>query len=372
MSQRPTQPSRILITGASGFIGLNLARHLVSAGHTVSCLVRRSSNASALKSRGCRLVFGDLTQTPASQLAREIGPQDAVYHLAGRSRAAKVSDLMDTNVEGTRRLLDACLELKSAPVVLLVSSLAAMGCNRAENNERPFEEADPCRPISNYGHSKHASERLVRQYSDRLAISIVRPPIVLGPHNRAGFILFRTIQQTGCHFVPGWLRERKFSVIHVDDLIDAMIRIVAGGERVAAVENGQGVYFASGDQSPSFRNLGLMVGRAMERQFTMVVRVPDVLIWTIASVNQALGRLTGKRFFLDRDKAREGMSGSWMCSHDKITQQLGYYPAADLPQRLTQTADWYREEGWLKSPRPISDETLNDSQDESFPSPSGA
>lgn len=177
---------RALVTGATGFIGINLIKALVSSGHNVTAMVRVTSDTSALEKLGVRIVKADLDD--AKSLTSAVAQQQVIYHLAAAARAVHFSTFEKVNLDGLRNLMHAAITAGNDPKLVLVSSLAAVG---PSTKTQPHHEDAIPNPVSNYGKSKRAAELLAAQYSDRLNISIVRPPIVLGPHDVKGWEIFK-------------------------------------------------------------------------------------------------------------------------------------------------------------------------------------
>jgi len=340
--------ARVMVTGASGFIGYHLARRLVERGDEVSCLVRTTSNVERLTSLDVRLVYGDVTDRQS--IGDGIAGQEVVYHLAGRTRGLRAEQFFQTNTEGTRHIAEACAAADQPPVLVMVSSLAAAGPSPAD---RPRTEADPPRPVSNYGRSKLAAEQTARDFADRVPLSIVRPPIVLGEADRSGVDLFRSVVKLHLHPVPTW-RTYRHSVIHAADLSELLVLVAERGERIqpeAAGENSEadsepGLYYAAADEAPTYAELGRMIARC-EGRWVFVLPIATPVLRLVAAGGELSGRLRGEAVYLNLDKAREATAGHWTCSPHRARDQLGFQPAAPLQERLRQTLAWYRAEGWL-------------------------
>lgn len=341
---------QVLITGATGFIGLNLVDQLLAAGDTVSCLVRKSSNVSDLVKRHVRLVYGDLGSDDDSLLDAVPG-QDVVFHLAGVTQTTKAETLFEINANGTGRLLNAIRKLAETPIVVCVSSLAAAGPSELD---RPATEGDCCRPVSDYGMSKYQGECLAYDHSGSIPISIVRPPIVLGPYDRNGLTMFESIAKWGVHLIPG-LAQRKYSVVHVSDLCTALVGIAAKGKRITKNQNAEGIYYVAADEQPTFAELGELIGQSLGKKSVLKIRVPDFVLWPVGWLNSTIGKVTGKPMLINLDKVREGVAGSWTCSNAKIREEIRFSPACSLAERLRQVADWYRDAGWIASPAKTAD-----------------
>ena len=133
--------AKVLVTGASGFIGTHLVAALAARGDEVACLVRNSSKADHLPALGARLVFGDVTQRDS--LPAAVAGQQVVYHLAGLTRTLQDRQFYEVNFRGAANLARTCARQETPPVLVHVSSLAAAG---PVVNGRARVESDPPRP----------------------------------------------------------------------------------------------------------------------------------------------------------------------------------------------------------------------------------
>lgn len=337
---------RVLVTGASGFIGPHLVRALCERGDRVTCLVRRSSDLSALEHTGAVFVYGDVTE--ATSLTEPISQIDCVYHLAGQTRAFHPDQFYAVNEGGTRALARACARRESPPTLVMVSSIAAAG---PSDEAIPRREDDPPTPVSHYGRSKLAAERAAAEYASEIPVTIVRPAWVFGEGDRDTLELFRWVAR-GVHLVPVQPR-RRYSLLHAADLANLLIQAAALGERRPPPDEepappGKGVYFAASQERPTYVELGRLVADALGRHRIWTVSMPPLLTRVVAVCVEAKARLLRQPpGIVNPDKAREGLVGSWVCSAEKACGQLGFSTAFTLAERLRQTAIWYREQGWL-------------------------
>ena len=332
-----------LVTGASGFIGPRLVERLQQSGREVVCLVRGASKTDRLTPLGVRLVVGDVTQPDTLPPALE--NIDEVYHLAGQLHASTLDAYLAVNERGTANLAGACAAQSNPPVLVVVSSLAAAGPSLPD---QPLTEADPPRPFSMYGKSKLASEQAARKFAAEAPITIVRPPVVFGPGDRDGFLMFQGIRRTRLHIVPN-KSGLPLSLVHADDLSHAIALAGERGERLAdspGENDPTGLYYAADPSPSSWAEVGRMAARGMGTR-VLVVKTRKWPLLIPALAGDLLGKLTGKPSVFGMDKLREASATGWVCGVGKASQQLGFAPGASLEERYAQTAQWYRDAGWM-------------------------
>lgn len=289
-----------------------------------------ASRRDTLDSLGCRVVDGGLAD-PTALLALVQGA-DLVFHVAGLVAARSERDFVAVNRDGTAALAGAALAAGAGRLVL-VSSLAVTGPSRPGELRR--EEAGPG-PLTRYARSKHAAERAARDSG--VPLTIVRPPAVYGPRDRAFLPLFRAAARG---FVP-LLGDpkREITVVHAADLARAL---VAAGESPATLGR---VYHAGNPRPVAQRELAEAVGRAVGRPVRPVT-VPSALVRIVLATAGAATRAIGRAPLLDGDKARELLAPGWACSSEALRRDTGWTAGIPLEAGLAATAGSYREAGWL-------------------------
>ena len=336
--------SHAFVTGATGFIGTRLTKKLIESGTKVTCLVRQQSNIQTLKNLGCEFVYCDLRNETLTLPGLE--RCDTLFHVAAMKNAANPKDMLAINPCATRNLFEAVLQSSATPRVVHVSSLAACG---PSTKHRPTVETDRAAPVSYYGRSKLESEQIATTYADRLPISIVRPPIVMGQGDSNGLKMFKLIEQFNYHLIPG-LKDRQYSAIHVDDLVNALICVAKQGKPISSAgesdPSATGIYFASTEQL-SYADLGRNIGLAMGRSRTRCLYIARPILWSIGAVNSLLAWATKRPYLLNLDKYQEVVAGDWTCSSEKLFTETDFDSSVPFVDRLKQTIQWYQENGWL-------------------------
>ena len=338
--------TKTLVTGASGFIGSHVTAALVAQGDEVTCLARKTSLVDPLRKLGVRVLHGDVSDPDS--LSAAVAEQDVVYHLAGCTRTLDRRSFYAVNHRGTANLVEACARRATPPTLVIVSSLAAAG---PVADGRPRIETDPLHPVSYYGRSKRAGECAAEAMADRMPITVVRPPMVVGEADLMSLPLFRSIARFGVHMMPRW-REHRISVIHADDLSRLLILAAQRGQRLTAprgdaCQSAQGYYFAAADEDPLYSDFGRMIAEAARRHLLIIVPTMPPVVWAVASAGEAVARIRRVPIVMNFDKAREITSGLWLCSAQKAAADLGFCVAAPLRERIFQTMEWYRREGWI-------------------------
>jgi nucleoside-diphosphate-sugar epimerase len=334
MMQTESSGRKVLVTGATGFVGCNLVEALLQKGCRVTCLVRKTSNVRFIRKPGVRLVVGDLED--ASSLHEAVRGAQIVYHLAGLIKAAGREQYLKTNHTGTHLLLGALAETNpDLHRFVYMSSLAAAGPSK---EDRGLSEEDRANPISWYGESKLLAEQDVLQHSNVFPTTILRPSAVYGPFDRETLLAFRMIK-LGCLFTPGRF-VRRFSLIHVQDLAAACLQ---AGE--CATPSGS-VYFISRPEIYTWEDIGREIAKAIGKVYRQI-SFPQGLAEAIGLIGDLWTKMTGRPATLNSQKVRELLQKSWICRVSKAKTALCFNPMIDLATGINQTVRWYQKQGWL-------------------------
>lgn len=324
---------KVLITGATGFLGSHLAEKLIQDGHQVRAVVRRSSKTDFLQKIGAELAPASLET--GEGLGDAVKGVDAVVHGAAVVKARTAQEFQDVNAGGTRRVLDSVRE--HAPGIrrfVLISSLAAHGFG--ENGEPRPVDADP-NPVTFYGHSKLAAERAVLEAKDDLPVTIIRPPAIYGPRDTEMFKFFQIVNTGVCTFLGS--AENRLSLVYAPCCARAITTVLEKDHPSGRV------YFVEDGRRYTQREFAEAVERALGKR-AIKFSVPIGVVKVAALGGDLYSKLANKAVIFTSDKVNE-LREQQVCEGREIRDELGWQPEVQLDEGARRTVSWYREQGWL-------------------------
>lgn len=314
---------RILVTGATGFIGGHLCARLHAAGHEVRAAVRRPAVLPA----GCQhSLVGEIG--PSTDWAPALADVEAVVHLASYSPAAHASATEQAeayrriNIEGSIRLARAA----AAAGVRRLIYLSTVKVNGEETAlDAPFTAESPPQPQNVYGRSKwEAEQRLLQERAGGSApeLIILRVPLVYGPGVRDNFLALLRLVERGVPAPLACVRNRR-SMLYVKSLADAIARTLAAPRWPART------YLLSDGEDLSTPELIRRIAAQMAR---------PARLWPVpVPLLKAAGRLSGRRGMIER------LTGSLTVDSRPFREDYGWSPPFRVDMGLRETVGWYRE-----------------------------
>jgi nucleoside-diphosphate-sugar epimerase len=322
---------KVALTGATGFVGGHLARALVARGDAVTAIVRSPAKADGLRALGCRLVEGELTDASARQAL--LAGAEVLYHVAGRIGAPSLDAFRAVN-----RDLAALVARDAASAgvsrVLLVSTLAVTG---PAPRGRSLDERSGPGPVTDYGRSKQEGEEAVKAAG--VPLTIVRPPAVYGPGDRAFLTLFKLGAGRGIFPLLGDGRQ-ELSLVFAEDLARALIAAATSPATLG------GTYHAAHDEVIVQRDLGETLGRALGRPLRLV-RLPGPLVRGLLHAGKLAAGVTGRSFLPAPDKAHELLAPAWRASSEALRRDASWTAEVPVERGFALTASAYRSAGWI-------------------------
>lgn len=326
---------KVLLTGASGFVGSHVLDLLAERGIPVTVLLRASSSRRFLEPHLGRVRIVEGTITDPASLPPALEEISHVVHCAGATKAVHAAELYRVNRDGTRYLLDA-VNARGDVIqrFIHISSLAVSGPGTAAV---PARETAPPNPVSEYGRSKLAAEREVIANCG-VPFVILRPAGVYGPRDQEFFPLFKAARS---RIVPAFGGGRQeLSLVFAKDLAAVVVAALQ-----PAVKPGAVCHVASP---------GVITARQLTDE---LMRVMGVRAWTLPLPNAVLppicglaaiaARLTGRASILAHGKRHELAAPGWVADVTALRADLGTECLTPLSDGLRITLAWYREAGWL-------------------------
>ena len=327
---------KVLVTGATGFTGGHLARHLLGAGHDVAVLVRPASVARAgdLVAAGAEVRAGDLTDAAAVQKAA--AGCEVVYHIAATYREAGQGDAAYTrvNVDGTRHVLEAAHRGGARRVVH-----CSTGGVHGHIEHPPANEDAPLAPGDVYQRTKLEAEQLARSFGQQhgLDVVIARPIGIYGPGDMRFLKMFRGLARGR---FPMLGRGDVF--YHLTYVTDLARGFQLCGEVPAAAGR---TYILAGPEYTTLEELVRLIAAEL-KVAPPRVHFPVWPVWVAGALCEAVCIPLGIDPPLFRRRV-DFYRKSRAFDTSRARAELGYNPAIDLKTGIHQTASWYRDSGLL-------------------------
>ena len=332
-----TSGDKVLVTGASGFVGSAVAAKLVERGFSVRALVRATSPRSHLAGLDLDYVQGDLrdaaTIRPAMAGVRYLFHVAADYRLWARDR----NEIVVNNVTGTRVMMEEALRAGVERIVY-TSSVATLAVQRDGTSVDETVPLEELKAIGAYKRSKVAAERLVERMiaQQGLPAVIVNPSTPIGPRDVKPTPTGRIIVEAARGRMPAFV-DTGLNLVHVDD--------VAQGH-LAALDRGKiGERYILGGQNVQLSEMLTVIANLIGRRPPRV-RLPRSAIVPLALAAETVARFTGREPFVTMDALRMSRYRMFFTAA-KAERDLGF-TARPFTDALTDAIRWFRDAGHLK------------------------
>ena len=341
---------KILVTGASGFIGSFIVEHALDLGWTVWAGIRKTSSRKWLQDPRIRFIELELNEpntleASLSQFKDREGNWDYIVHAAGATKAKNEAAFFHANFEATKNLVEALEHLEMNPKCFLyMSSLSVLGAIKEQPQTTGcyiYEELsvnDSPQPNTAYGRSKWAAEQYLKKQK-RLPCVILRPTGVYGPRERDYFLMVRSIRQH-IDFSVGF-RPQEITFIYVSDVVQAVFLSFARLNETI----GRTFILSDGNTYDS-RTFSELVRQALGIHRLLRIKAPLWLLRTVCGFGELSARLTGNITALNKDKYHILRQRNWRCDISPMLS-IGFKPQVDLKRGVGKTISWYKQEKWI-------------------------
>ena len=358
---------RVLVTGASGFIGSYIVSEGLDKGYEVWAGVRETSSRKYLQDK--RICFAQLTLGNQEELRRQLYDLkqqlgghgwDYVVHAAGATKCLDINGFYRTNTEGTRNLVSGLIQCGMVPKrFVFVSSLSIFGAVREqavkqpaqgygkgatigekESIYKPIKLTDTPQPNTAYGKSKLAAEEILRTLDSKaFPYVILRPTGVYGPREKDYFVMAQSIMGH-TDFAVGY-HPQEITFIYMLDVVQAIYKSLTAE---AAVGN---AYFLSDGNIYSSRRFSDLLQKELGDPWVLHLKAPVWLLRIICWFGTRWMKITKKLIVLNNDKFNILSQRNWRCDIEPARKDLGFEPQWTLEAGVHEAVKWYRENGWL-------------------------
>ena len=329
---------KILVTGASGFIGSFIVEEALRRGFETWAAVRKGSSRRYL--RDGRIRFVELNLDDAGDLRSKLSAvrPDYVVHAAGATKCLHADDFFRVNTQGTVNLASALAQVcPGLERFVFISSLSVCGPVRETAPYTEITAADTPRPDTAYGRSKLEAEHALDGMPG-FPFIVLRPTGVYGPREKDYFMMAESIKKH-VDFAAG-LRPQDLTFIYVKDLVEAVFLALDHGKA------GSRYHLSDGNVYPS-RAFSDLIRRELGNPWLLRVKAPLWLLRAITAAGEAVGRLTGRMTALNNDKYKIMRQRNWRCDIGPAVAELGFRPRYGLAEGVREAIEWYKENKWL-------------------------
>ncbi len=323
-----------LVTGASGFTGSHLARHLVRSGRQVRALVRTPERAAELTAAGIELAVGDIRDPEA--LRRATAGVDVVYNIAALYRQAGLAK--DAYRQVNAVAAGAIVEAAAASGVKRVVHCSTVGVH-GDVEHPPANEDAPLKPGDVYQETKLEGERLARAAGRRtgIPVTIVRPTGIYGPGDRRLLKLFGGVARGRFPMLGNG--KIYYHLTYIDDLVEGF-RLC--GEHPAAADR---TYILAGGEVTTLNELVALIASVAGTKPPRV-HLPVWPVWIAGAACELLCAPFGIEPPLYRRRV-DFYTKSRAFDIARARQEIGYAPRVGLKEGIATTLDWYRANRWI-------------------------
>lgn len=328
---------KYLITGATGFIGSHLVDFLLKKGikpEYIRLIVLPGDSMSNLPKRKFDIFYGDIRNK--LDVNKSLKGINVVYHLAAKTvfEGKTYEDFKDTNVEGTRNIINAAIKVKVKKFIFF-SSIAVYGLPAYVGEIINWDEKQPKKPAEVYGKSKLVAEEIVVEAHNKyqLPTVIIRPTTVYGPRDHQGVVELYKVIEKGLFALIGD-GKNKVDYVYVKDLVrgayQAQIHAKNGSD-----------YILGGGNPISFRYLVDSVSKSLNRKITNI-SIPKPIAMIVAYMLDLTGKSFGFRSPLFPNRVKI-MTTNCYFDISKAKHDLRYNPTIDFKEGAVLTASWYKK-----------------------------
>lgn len=328
---------KVFITGASGFVGGFLVEEALSRGLQVYAAVRKSSNLQYLTDSRINFIYFNFEDKAEMASIFKTHKFDYVIHNAGLTKTPNPDQYFKVNASYLEYMVEALIGSNTIPSKFtFISSLAAYGPAEYTKNGTVTEDSEP-HPVTNYGRSKLAAEKYLKENS-KINYSIIRPTAVYGPREKDLFTVYELISKR-LEMTVG-LKDQQLTFIYVKDLVRVILDATLLDKKNVA-------YFVTDLEIQTSTSYNRAIRSALGVKRSLKLRLPIPLVKVLGFISEKVGKLTNTYPALNIEKVNELEAKSWNCDTSSLVSDLNFSPRYNLERGLMESIEWYKKENWL-------------------------
>ncbi len=332
---------KILITGASGFIGSFLVEEALKNNYEVYAGIRETSSKQFLQDD--RIKFFHTSLNDKDKLTKSFiefkenyGAFDFVIHNAGATKVRNNEDFLKINDQFTRNITEALIESKCLiQKFIFISSLAAFGPGD-DKSMLPIKESDTPNPVSLYGKSKLSAENYLKSLKN-FPYLVFRPTGVYGPREKDFLIFFKTLMSRVEPYIG--FKAQQLSFIYVKDLCSLII------QSLESIHEDKAYFVADGTAYSSLEFA--IISKKKLKVKTLKLYIPVLIARGFVFITGFISKLFGGSPTLTNEKINEISKLNWQCEIKSIEKDFNFVAKFNLAKGVDETIDWYKKHGWL-------------------------
>ncbi len=326
---------KVLITGASGFVGFHLIEAAIAKGLDVYAAVRKSSNVKHLTSYTINYTSLDFTNVASIEKELSQNKYDFIIHAAGTTKAKNQEEYNQVNASYTINLATAAAKAGAElQKMIFVSSLAALG--PLNHTDELITESTVPAPVTAYGKSKLLAEQQLKDID--VPHIVLRPTAVYGSRDKDIFIILKTFSRGFEPYIGK--KEQQLSFVYVKDLASLAVNAMFTAQTANGTYN-----ITDGDCYTRYEMANIT--KNVLRRKTLKFHLPLTVVKGLAALLETTYGMFGKTPLLNVEKLNELTAVNWCCNIEKAKKNLNYNPAYNLQQGLKEALEWYKLNQWF-------------------------
>jgi len=326
---------KVLITGASGFVGFHLIEAALAKGLDVYAAVRKSSDIKHLAPYNINYTFLDFTSVESLEKELQEKQYNYIIHAAGTTKAKNQEEYNRVNASYTLNLAKAAISSAGhLEKIVFISSFAAIGPLQ-QPGELITENTKPA-PVTSYGKSKLLAEEQLNSLD--LPLIILRPTAVYGSRERDIFIILKTFNQGFEPYIGK--KGQQLSFVYVKDLAALVVNALF------TTDEANGTYNITDGNCYDRYEMANITKNVLNKK-TLKFHLPLTVVKALAIVLEKTYRVLDKTPALNLEKLNELTAINWCCDIQKAKDKLQFEPAYDLKKGLKEALEWYKQNKWM-------------------------